>query len=503
MAQTQTADSSARVAHFSISGDFVTEMARDHLREGSWRKGYHFLMDSLEGIDAQLVLDILQGKKKLTGVNDLDIEDDSAEAQQDIKTSLDWQFRHCFKFRDRIYQPYGRVSVFKREDWHFARKVRSGEDPCMAGNLQWRSVFEQLGQKVKGFNPWSNYETELSLRPFYYARTPATDVMLVSEVPGVGQVSILCRERNLDVPLWYEMPTDAHAVIRAMALSRQLPELTDDDADLYFAEDHVEGEDETVAPRFVTPTTRPAAPVQDFPASAAPTLDDTRDDDEFSLQDHADIMCKQIAAQADADAEYGWLDLSTFDKKAGRNVTLRVPHRAFICAALGRAKAYHLMPEYSPRCPSGMKMYNDDRFHTDAWVGAGLPLDDAYIDELPEQRLFMSELYELQRKLLKFPFDVLARGKANHVYGEVTHNPDEADAEKVLVLETADPVHADAAMRSKAVIVETGSKLAHLVIVSREEGVPVIRMEGAREKFKEGRRVSIDFDEGKVELWSL
>lgn len=500
---TDCVESTTTACAFQISGAFVTEMARDFLREGNWRKGYHFLMDSMQGMEAQNALDILQGKKRLEGVNDLDFEDDTAEAQKEIKDALDYQMRHCFQFQGRFYEPYGKVSVFKREDWHFARRVHSGEDPCMVENRMWRAVFEQLGEKTTGFNPWSDYKNELALRPFYYASKPASDVMVVSSLPGLGQVTVLCKERHLDVPLWYEVTADAHAVIRALSEARELRELTQDDEDLYFVEDEPEGEDAVVEPRMVRPAQRPAAPVTPWPASAAPTMEDTRGDDEFSLQDHADILQKQIGAQADADDVYGWLELSAYDQKAGRNVSVRVPHRAFICAALGRARAFHLMPEYQPRCPSGMKMYNDDRFHTDAWVGAGLPLDDAYNDDLPEQRLFMDKLYELQRNLLQFSFDVLARGKEGLVFGEVTHDPEEASADKILVLKTADPAHADAAMRSKAVIVETGSKLAHLVIVSREEGVSVVRMEGALEKFPAGRKVTIDFEEGKVELWGV
>jgi hypothetical protein len=37
-------------------------------------------------------------------------------------------------------------------------------------------------------------------------------------------------------------------------------------------------------------------------------------------------------------------------------VTLKVPHRAVICAALDRAKARDLTPLYKAVCPMGLKM---------------------------------------------------------------------------------------------------------------------------------------------------
>ena len=212
---------------------------------------------------------------------------------------------------------------------------------------------------------------------------------------------------------------------------------------------------------------------------------------------------KQVAFAADYDAEFGWFEASKYDETAGRQVSIRVPHRAFICAALHRARAYHLMPRYEPRCPQGLKMYGDDQFHSDAWVGAGFSPDTAYDSNLPEQELFMSELYRLQRKFLSFEFDVLARGEETHVNGVVIHDPALATKDKVLVVATAAPEYADAARKCAAVIVETGSKLAHLAIVSREEGIPVLRIEGAVSKFIKGRRLYVDLTKGKLEMLGI
>lgn len=483
----------SHTAHFQIEGAFLTQLARDFVREGNWRKAYTFLMENLHGMDSQIAMDIVQGKKKLTGVNDLELADDDCEAE--VKEWLDWQFRHCFTFEGRVFRPYGFVSTLRREDWHHANRIAAHLDEDMLDNSLWRKAEEALSEScgVRSFNPWSNYEHVLKFRPAYYARRRDKDLCVNVNLTVVEHHPVMFEEVRQDVPLWYRLPVSAADVARIAYAKGALVDLSEE---AFPQEDDDDEEGQAQAPA------RPAVPRLSNEESLAAMEQDEREAEEESrkFERHIEVLHAQIAHQAEHDEEYGWLQLKTFDAKAGRNVELKVPHRAFICAALGRAKAHHLMPEYDVRCPSGLKMYNDDRWHSDAWIGAGLKPEDAYDDDIPEQRLFMDQLYELQRKLLSFSFDVLARGKENYVWGEVTHDPEEASKDKILVLKTAAPEYAPAALRSKAVIVETGSKLAHLVVVSREDSVSVIRLENALTRFQPGRRVSIDFDEGTIEL---
>jgi phosphohistidine swiveling domain-containing protein len=232
---------------------------------------------------------------------------------------------------------------------------------------------------------------------------------------------------------------------------------------------------------------------------AEAALSSEEDEEDRSIE----ILRLQIAHQADTDAEYGWKCVESYDEKAGRNVSLRIPHRALICASLRRAHAWHLMPTYDCRSPSGLKLPNDDRAHTDAWIGAGFAPDSAYDDDMPEQRLFMETMYEVQRQWLSFQIDVLARGSQTYVSGTVIHDPLEAGPDKILVVASAAPEYAPAAIQCAGVIAETGSKLAHMTIVSREEGVPVVRVADAVNKFKPGSHISIDFSDGTVELFGI
>lgn len=472
---------------FSIDGEYLTDLVRTYVREGAWRKGYNLLMEGLEGIDSQSVLDILSGKTKLVGVNELDLASD--DAQDEVKQSLDYQFRHCFQFEGRVFQAYGYVQSFQRADWWLATKIADGNDEAMLRNKWWRLACDRLDEEptVKSYNAWErDYGPALRFRSAFYAQDRERDISVAINLPQLGNYPVLFEQLDVDVPLWYTLPKLPGDVARQAFEQGDLP-------DLYRAE---------VAEEDMLMFAPASQAGRILSHGTSDTAEDAFDGEaaEAEAEQRVQMLRQQIVLQADQDSEYGWRELQEYDQDSGRNVTLRVPGRAFVCAALSRARASHLMPVYTAVCYSGMKMCNDDPFHTDAWIGAGQSPDTAYDMDLPEQRLFMSALYDLQRETLSFSFDVLSRGDSSFVSGTVIHDPALAQDDKILVLATADPVYAEAARRCAGVIVETGSKLAHMVIVSREASVSVIRQANALKTFLPGRHVSIDLTEGEVNL---
>ncbi len=68
--------SETRTVHFSISGEFITDQARQFWSEFQFKKAFD-LLDCMIGMTKEQQISILAGKNKLVGVNDLDmIEDD-------------------------------------------------------------------------------------------------------------------------------------------------------------------------------------------------------------------------------------------------------------------------------------------------------------------------------------------------------------------------------------------------------------------------------------------
>ena len=64
---------------FKISGAYLTHQARSFVLEDNWDYALKFLMESLVGITTDQCLSILKGMKKLVGVNEVDIVDESEE----------------------------------------------------------------------------------------------------------------------------------------------------------------------------------------------------------------------------------------------------------------------------------------------------------------------------------------------------------------------------------------------------------------------------------------
>jgi phosphohistidine swiveling domain-containing protein len=70
----------------------------------------------------------------------------------------------------------------------------------------------------------------------------------------------------------------------------------------------------------------------------------------------------------------------------------------------------------------------------------------------------------------------------------------------VLVVPTAGVEYDLAAAKAGAIICEVGGPLAHLVIVSRERGRPIVRIEGAMKMYQPGMCVKLDLDKGEVRV---
>ena len=63
--------------NFKVSGEWVTEFARDKFMEkGCIYDGVRFLQKCLIGFPEDLAKEVISGKKKLVGINELTIEDD-------------------------------------------------------------------------------------------------------------------------------------------------------------------------------------------------------------------------------------------------------------------------------------------------------------------------------------------------------------------------------------------------------------------------------------------
>lgn len=216
----------------------------------------------------------------------------------------------------------------------------------------------------------------------------------------------------------------------------------------------------------------------------------------------------KIRDYADDDKEYGWVEL------VHEGVQYRFPKRALIWYVFGNMTAIrNLLPEYTPFSYSGMKMMNDDRFHTDVILGSGLY--DTYHDALHEAENMVEAEYEDQ---FRFDFTVLADGRKDkysriscmvyeydppleegvssniHIQSQTKGPKGEWDKRRCIVVPRASVEFDIAAINADVIITEVGGPMAHLALVSKEKGKILLRVHNAVEQFPPFSQIHINLE---------
>lgn len=78
-----------KIVHFSVEGEFLTNFARGLFIEDTPKKAVNFLKESIIGFPEDLTIDVVTGKKKLTGLNDLFVKKDNVKQMHTIPLSFE------------------------------------------------------------------------------------------------------------------------------------------------------------------------------------------------------------------------------------------------------------------------------------------------------------------------------------------------------------------------------------------------------------------------------
>lgn len=201
---------------------------------------------------------------------------------------------------------------------------------------------------------------------------------------------------------------------------------------------------------------------------------------------------ERILQQANGDL----LDLSWSATERVAAGAVKVPRAPFLHWAFARMKMFEQqLPPWQTVSPIGLKMMNDDPYHTDWVIGAGLDPDDRSLLYYPGPvgDAAMKLSHELQDKFDE-PSDVHVLVDGPHVSGTIHHGtkkkpcPDGA----IVVLPNLHPDYLETIADAAAVITEEGGAVAHLANVSRERNLPIVRIAGALNRFNPGDEVSVD-----------
>jgi hypothetical protein len=163
-----------RTASFSISGEFITNHARERWSEGAYAKAME-LLECLKGATHEQHLEILFGKKKLIGVNELDLVDDDWDPASEY---WDYPSYHEGMSRGDYYHELKELRDEKAwkiayDEWPYSRQ---GFVAHTHEHSSWRKV-EALVGKERANHIFSQVQDDMIDRPSYFNRPPKKDTI--------------------------------------------------------------------------------------------------------------------------------------------------------------------------------------------------------------------------------------------------------------------------------------------------------------------------------------
>ena len=475
---------------FKIDGEWLCDLCRTLVVEGKWEKALKILMEDVS-CGYEQATTILKGHANLVNVEDSselewkDLPHDGPIARK-VQENMDWFFGTLFRYKDVYWRPYATVTGLSRVDYEFCHT-------CSNSN-----ILPYVGDGVMG----NTYKRSLARRPFFYADSPETDMLVV-----IKGKAILCKI-VANPPLWVKVSQDPQEHLKELDAANKLSYLES------------RGADTSLRDRVEKATTVPASTSEKL-SKILPDYDEQAEEYRQELRNKVlDDYRSKIIAQANERG--GWLTLQLDDGDGYVPATWSVPKNPFIRWALRLfdfEKFNKTRPEWVNVCPSGMKLSMDDPNHTDWMLGAGLDIGKTYDrfgeDENCLERRVMKAAFEYAFKIneeySQSDFTVLA-GKFDDdrtIYAKVVHaKPNRpvpngciaiaphAGPEYQLAMQSANRKNE---FGSRGVIIcATGGKLAHLAVVGKEMDCTVLMIPDAINKFDEDKLVTIDMKERTI-----
>ena len=101
---------------FTITGQFITQHARDLVKEEAWEDAVRFLKTSIIGFTYDNVIDVLSGTHELIGKNDIQLRH---RCDVEYMQFLDEKYAHFVYVNRKWYIPYCFITSYGPPDWKF------------------------------------------------------------------------------------------------------------------------------------------------------------------------------------------------------------------------------------------------------------------------------------------------------------------------------------------------------------------------------------------------
>jgi phosphohistidine swiveling domain-containing protein len=485
-----SAKTTTKIAHFSVHGEGLTDIVRNIMLSERPGQAYRIIANHLigEGTD-KLARELLDGKRKLVGIDNLEAKPDNAKAY--IK-DLKYIYAGRVRIEGSWWRPKAEVVRFGPKDMRFASC-----DPDLAG----RDVYAG-GAGIR--------LNRIAMRrvAFYAGRYErVVETIVASKNDRITpKTRYVIFETCGEPPFWWEENNSlTKALEQFLAAGRKLEERGAN----YTGNDALIVNDAAIVSEAFADGIE-AMSIAGQALAEAKKRREEEQDREYAEQDKrwretlANVR-QQVLKQTAGDM---------LELKLDGKLVATVPRIPFVRWAMNRTKLKHLSPPWETVSPSGLKMQLDDRDHSDWFFAStivdpeassveidpetGGPLRYPYHHDSPLEKAASDAMWQLQKTLGRFECTVIVDGPV--VTGVVDKD--------ILVIPNLHPdfLPRIAAMRgylpkfvqAKGLITEAGGKLAHLALVAMEKSIPVMLMPGACEKLRVGDTVTMDPSTGRI-----
>lgn len=477
-------------ANFVVCGDFVTEHFRTRVLEHEWQRALNEIMETLEGFTFDHAVEVLSGQMKLTGTDDLEMVKDEDSAP--YLSELDWQYGHLWNDAGTWWEAYAIVTNYGDRDLPLGSSKPPYITENMHGTAKRTVEIDVLTKRAQHYTD-NNGDRIIRLpvpdsqgieRPMMALFRQVSSAPVWIKGLRTAQEAVAKARQEGHVTLrghsqWYPMEEREQITRNAKEYGRRMAELKK--AGVWPDQDVDDGDSFSIEK-------------QTEAVAKIPSVEEYLEDLETAEENRANVTeyRQQILNYCHDN------DVKLVEHDFGDDIgVVSIPELPLLAWALERTDSP--FDSWEPVCPRHMKMYNDNRYHTDWMVGAGIDLDKYKDAEFKEKSFEL--MAQLQDEHLEHKLTILVKGKPN-AFGEIVHPKigDVVGEDKIAIIPSAGTEWYETVRGASGIICERGGAMSHLAVVGLEEALLVCREPGALKKYSIGTLMTIDGDTGIIEV---
>jgi hypothetical protein len=422
--------SKTEYVNFSIEGGFITQHFRGLVLEGNWRKALIQLKEVLIGASDEHCIEVLNGNCKLTGVNELFMEED--HDSEEYKYEVLNMYKNLVEKNGITYRVEAKISTIKPGDEYIFERMALYLDKPVDEYFFHNGIFYVANESGKSAPIWIDYKD-----------LPCYDV-----------------EDLVDIKMSDNGSKEELKLKRIDSIIVKDAILND-----------VKIEDEEF--------------FQEELGQRRIILNNLKDDADKKM-----IQKIRATVIAQANQKGGFL---TIEHKGKTFKIPKLPYMHWVashCYNIDERNFYEEnLDDWVAISPLGLKMHNDDPYHSDYVIGAGFNPKDFYNSDFSEA-CWNYFWHVVRLDMITISGSGIIKGSVKKVFEHI----DPADCvDKIIVIPHAGVEYFEHAKVAKLVIAAKGGPASHLALNAEEYSINLVLIEKAL-GFKVEQELVFDLD---------